>query len=130
MSPFRKFFAPLLIVGVLAVGGVACSSSDSGTSTAAWCKKYEKFEADESANADDTDAIAKMANDLAKDAPKEIRADMKLLADVFKEMDSVDLTDEKAVEEFGKKFDEKKIDAAGARLETFMKDKCGVKTDS
>ena len=134
MTSFTKIFATLFLVGVLTVSGVACSSSDkssgSAASTAAWCKKYQAFEDADNGNDDgDVKEFAKMAEDLAKDAPSEIREDIKYLSSAFTELSKIDMEDAGAVKALEKKYDEDKIDKATASLEAFVKDKCNIKTD-
>ncbi len=123
MTPLRKVFASLFIVGTLTVSGVACSSSDSGTSTAAWCKKFEKVDKEESKS--ESADIGKAFEGLAKDAPKAIRKDMDMLASAFTALSDIDVTDENAMKELEANYDENEIDAATKRIETFVKDECG-----
>ena len=130
MSPFRKIFGSLMIVGLITAGGAACSSddssksADSAASIDAWCKKFEQAEKDdEGAELEESAAIFK---DLAKDAPGAIRDDMDLIASAFTEMQSVDFEDESAVKALEEKYDEDEIDAATNRIEVFAKDECGL----
>lgn len=131
MSPLRKIFASLLIVGMVTAGGVACSSddsSDSAASTEAWCNQ---FKAMEDADVDlELDESAKMIEDLAKNAPGAVRDDMNLLATAFTELSAVDFEDAEAVAAVEEKYDEDKIDAATSRIEAFVKDKCGIDVDA
>ncbi|MEO6989833.1 MAG: hypothetical protein ABI239_14440 [Aquihabitans sp.] len=118
-----------MIVGIVTAGGVACSSddsksSDSAASIDAWCKKFEQAEKDD--DGAEIDESAKLFADLAKDAPGPIKDDMNLIASAFNEMESVDFEDEDAVKALEEKYSEDDIDAASARIETFVKDECGI----
>lgn len=88
-------------------------------------EQLEKAEAE----LDDEEAIA-MLEDLAKDAPGEIRADVESFASVGRALASLDEEDEEAVEAFVEKYPGDELDAAADRLNAFVKDTCGLDLES
>lgn len=135
MTQRGKSLTTFLLVGILAVGGVACgSSSDSSDSKSSsgsvteWCNTWQEFESTE--DEADLDELTRMLDVLAKDAPAEISDDMEYLASAFTDsMEAMNSMDTEAIEALEEKYDDEKIDAVTARLEAYVQDVCGIETD-
>lgn len=132
MTSLRSSLGSIIFVGTLAVGGVACGSSDSSGSDSSaesvveWCAKWEEFDAMEE-NEDDFDALTKQLDTLAKDAPAAISDDMNLLASAFTDsMEAMESMDTEAIEALEEKYNDEAIDGATERIQVYVEDVCGI----
>lgn len=135
--------APLLVaigaVAVVVIGAVAFLAfrGDSSGSTASFCDDAKKAAAD-SAGQDATNDPAKLAqavaafDRLAKESPAEIKDDMKTIDDFLHKLQDAIKQSSKGSDQFGSVLsvfatvDQRKLEAAGANVDRFAKDKCGV----
>ncbi len=116
MSSLKRGFAAAFLVGTLSLAGVACSSSSS--SSGSFCDVAKKADSADLSPSDGK-AFTEMLNKLKSSAPSEIKDDIATLADGIEQAQK-DPT----------KLDEKKLSAANANIEKYLKDKCGIKINS
>lgn len=119
----RRFLAPWFALVLLLV---ACGDDGGGGgSAAAFCALLEEEALPTGGEEPDLDTL----RELAETAPSEIRDDLDTLLDAFAELEDLDEDDP---ESFGAAFEiflDPSVAAAGANLEEFAVDECGLDPD-
>lgn len=114
-------------MAAVALGCAACGGSDGGGGdTEAFCEELRVLDAaDDEAGEDLTGAVDQF-DALLADAPDEVAGDLRIVIEVFTELDSIDEDDPDAFEQFFELFERPEFVDATERLERFGVEECGL----
>lgn len=126
MPSTKRTIGAFALAGSLAFGGFACGSSGS---KASFCSNAKKYTAKDFKSADSKEFLSAM-DTLKSSAPSEIKGDMTYIADWSKKMQSIDTSNPQSAADAMKGMDEKKLQAASDKIDKYLKDKCGIDTNS